>query len=47
MDLFRKAFLLFVGVLSIALEETTKSVKEANKSIEEQRGKLAKTAKPA
>jgi len=47
MDLFRKAFLLVVGLLSIAIEETNKSVIEASKSLDEQREKLAQRAKPA
>jgi hypothetical protein len=41
MELMRKVFLLAVGVLSITLEEATKSVDEALRSIEEQREKYA------
>ncbi len=47
MDLLRKAFLLFVGAISLAMEETTKSVKKASQSIEERREKFVKRAKHA
>jgi ribosomal protein L9 len=45
MDPFRKAFLLIVGAAVVAYEEAAKSIKEATKSLEEQREKLSKATK--
>lgn len=42
MDVFRKAFLFVIGLVSIAYEETNKSIEEATKSIEERREKISR-----
>jgi hypothetical protein len=34
MDIFKKAFLFFVGAVSIAMEEAEKAIKEQQKKLE-------------